>query len=263
MAHTSKLSTLMARTALARIEKDSSPLTSVHDIYKTSVRIFKDLYSKFPTVYKKDKDTQKSVIAFILSNVARKAVKVGDITIADFMEFYAMHKARIAVSMNDFGAFGDLLELLVRLYFVKTCFHNWKLLSVKAYGEIDLVSNKLGKVEIGHNGKTLSFGTMFDYMEGDYNAMIYGTFSVEDKEDIYTLCKEGKYIKACDYIGQYMCVWSNKYDFQNDMNNLSRGQGIVVKGDCIQVVYNDSKYKAFQDAIENKKFITLKEFLNK
>lgn len=261
MSHTSTLSTLAARTAIARIEKDETSLTTVKEIYQTSGKIYKELYKDFPTVYKND--MKKSVISFILSNVAKKAVKIGDITISDFMRFFAKHKAKIALEMNDFGAFGDLLEVLIRLYFVKKNFHNWKLLSVREYGKIDLVSKKLGKVEIGHNGKTLSFGTLYDYMEGDYNSIIYGTFSVEDKEEIYNYCIRGKYEKACEYVANYACVWNDKYIFQKDMDNLSRGKGITLKGDCIQVVYNDSKYNAFQNAVEDKKFVTLKDFLNK
>lgn len=261
MSHTSTLSTLAARTTIARIEKDTSSLTTVKEIYQTSARIFKELYKDFPTVYKNE--MKKSVISFILSNVAKKAVKIGDITISDFMCFLAKHKAKIALEMNDFGAFGDLLEILIRLYFVKKNFHNWKLLSVREYGKTDLISKKLGKVEIGHNGKTLSFGTLYDYMEGDYNAIIYGTFSVEDKEEIYNYCIRGEYEKACDYVANYACVWNDKYIFQKDMDNLSRGKGITLKGDCIQVVYNDSKYNAFQNAIEEGKFTTLKDFLSK
>lgn len=261
MSHNSTLSTLAARTALTAIEKDTTKLDTMKSIYQTSAQVFKQLYKDFPTVYKAE--MKKSVIAFILSNVAKKAVKIGDITITDFMKFYAKHKARIAVSMNDFGAFGDLLELLIRLYFVTRNFHNWRLLTVREYGKVDMISKMLGKTEIGHNGKTLSFGTMFDYMEGDYNAMIYGTFSVEDKEEVYKLCLAGNYLQACTYVAEYVGVWSDKYQFQHDMDNLSRGQGITVKGENIQVVYNDSKYKAFQDAIEAKKIVTLREYLNR
>ena len=261
MSHNTTLSTLAARTAISAIEKDNSSLKTSKDIYKTSGKIFKELYNAFPSVYKNE--MKKSVIAFILSNVAKKAVKIGDITISEFMAFFARHKARIAIAMNDFGAFGDLFEILVRLYFVKKNFHNWRLLSVKEYGKADIISKKLGKTEIGHNGKTLSFGTMFDYMDGDYQSIVYGTFSVEDKEEIYKYCISGDYEKACDYIAEYACVWSDKYQFQKDMDNLSRGKGIAQKGDCIQIVYNDSKYNAFQNAIEAGKIITLREFLNK
>lgn len=261
MSHNATISTLAARTALARIEKDTSSLNTVKEIYSTSSRIFKELYHNFPSVYKVD--MKMSVIAFLLSNVAKKAVKVGDITLGEFMQFLAKHKARIAVQMDDFGAFGDLLEVLVRLSFVQKNFRNWKMLSVREYGKADIVSSRLGKVEIGHNGKTLSFGTLYDYMEGNYDSMVYGTFSVEDKEEIYKYCIKGQYEDACNYVKEYMCVWENKYQFQHDMDSLSRGKGITLKGECVQVVYNDSKYKAFQDAIESKRFITLKEYLKK
>ena len=261
MSHTTTLSTLAARTAIARIEKDPSPLATVKDIYSVSAIIFKELYNDFPTVYKKE--MKKSVIAFILSNVAIKAVKEGYIKIAEFMQFYARHKARIALQMNDFGAFGDLLEVLIRLFLVTKNFHNWRLLSVREYGKIDLTSKKLGKVEIGHNGKTLSFGTLYDYMNGDYQSMIYGTFSPDDKKEVYSLCMHGNYIGACEYVANYACVWADKYQFQSDMDALSRGKGIAVKGECIQVIYNDSKYSAFQTAIENGTFITLKDWMNK
>lgn len=261
MSHTTTLSTLAARTAIARIENDTASLTNIRAIYETGGNIYRELYKNFPTVYKKE--MKKSVLAFVLSNVAKKAVKIGDITVSDFIRFFAKHKAKIALEMNDFGAFGDLLEILIRLYFVKVNFHNWKLLSVREYGKADLISNKLGKVEIGHNGKTLSFGTLYDYMEGDYTSIIYGTFSEMDKKEVYKECIKGHYSKACQYIAEYVCVWKDKYMFQSDMDNLSRGKGITLKGDCIQVVYNDSKYNVFQSAVESKKFVTLKDFLSK
>ena len=81
MSHNTTLSTLAARTAISAIEKDNSSLKTSKDIYKTSGKIFKELYNAFPSVYKNE--MKKSVIAFILSNVAKKAVKIGDITISE------------------------------------------------------------------------------------------------------------------------------------------------------------------------------------
>ena len=203
-------------------------------------------------------------MAFTLSSLARYAVKIGLINIIEYLKLYAMVKERNESLIKDFGAFGDLFEVLVRCALMrKLSLVRWSALSVKDVMHSDIISKKYGKIEVGHNGKTLTFGTLFDYMEGDYNAIIYGVFSEEDKTEIYNLCKNGEYEKTLDYITSYCALWENKYKFQEDIDGLTRGKGITVKGGQIQVVYNPSKYSAFLDALEEGKITSLFETLKR
>ncbi len=60
-----------------------------------------------------------------------------------------------------------------------------------------------------------------------------------------------------------MSIWDNKYKFQSDMDNLTRGKGITIKGGSIQVVYNPGKYKAFLNALEEGTFTSLYDILGR
>ena len=88
-------------------------------------------------------------------------------------------------------------------------------------------------------------------MAGKYTSVIYGVFSDIDKKTVYEYCKNKEYNKAIDYVCNYSAYWSDKYDCEKDLNNLSRGKGITAKAAGIQIVYNESKYNAFVSALEN------------
>lgn len=258
-SHSKTLPTVAAKTIVSMVKKDGDIINSCADIIKKGTEIVNELYERFPSVF--TEEIKPSVFAFSLSVVARKAVKDGTITIPEFMAYYSEHKARIASELQDFGAFGDLLELLVRLAFVPKNLRRASMLAVKSSNHADMISRKIGVAEIGHNGKTWTSATLFDYMDGDFSSVVYGMFSEEDKNDIYNLCITGQYEKAVDYISEYVCVWPNKYDFLHDMDSLSSGRGIALKGENVQTVFNDGKYRQFQNAIENGQFTTLAEFL--
>ena len=138
----------------------------------------------------------------------------------------------------------------------------WSMLSVKDIKTADISSKKYGIIEVGHNGKTLTCGTLLDYMSGEYTSVVYGVFSEEDKKEVYALCKNKQYDKAIDYICSYSAYWASKYDFQKDMDSLTRGTGITAKACGIQVVYNEGKYNAFLTALDNGVFKSLAETLN-
>lgn len=260
-SHGNTLPTVIAKTIMKVINDDNRTVNSAAAIAEISNNIIESLVNQFPDVF--TADIMKNVFAFTLCNVARKGVKQGTITVADYMSVFATHKAKISVELNDFGAFGDLVELLVRLYFVKVNLHNWTMLAVKSTAQVDLISKKLGKTEIGTNGKTWTQATLFDYMEGDFTAVIYGMFTDKMKADIFNLCACGEYVKGADYVANYMCVWADKYQYQKDLDNLSRGKGITLKGENVQTVCNAGKFDQFQDAIENGMFTTLKDYLKK
>lgn len=256
------ISTLQARTILSVIESYTKPIESKSDVEKVGKLAVKLCLDKFPSVFKKDE--VKSYMAFALSATAKEAVKNGSMKVLDYIAILAEAKEENETAIKDFGAFGDLYEILIRCALLrKISLVRWSALSVKEVETNDIESKKFGLLEVGHNGKTLTFGTMFDYMEGKYQSVIYGVFSDEDKAEIYDLCKEKNYSKAIEYVCTYSVYWSNKYDFQNDMDNLTSGKGITAKSCGIQVVYNAGKYKAFKDAIENGTFTSLLETLSR
>jgi hypothetical protein len=264
------LSTLQARTILYYIEKHAPAMYDKYDIEDFAFEVVEKIENDFPAQFPVDDSNGKannphfSYLAFTFAACARFAIKAGSLPILEYLSILAEVKEENEKDIHDFGAFGDLFEILVRCALMrKLSLVKWSALTVKAINTADIVSKKYGIIEVGHNGKTLSFGTMYDYMQGDYNSVIYGVFSEEDKKEVYKLCREKKYEKAIDYICSYSAYWASKYDFQNDMDNLTRGKGIAVKACGVQVVYNAGKYNAFVNALEEGKITSLAEILNR
>ena len=255
------ITTLQARTILSVINRYEKPIVSKTDVEKVGKLAVKICLDKFPSVFKKTE--AKAYIAFSLSATAKEAVKRGDLKVLDYIALLAEVKEENETAINDFGAFGDLYEILIRCAFLrKIALVRWSALSVKDVENNDIESKKFGIMEVGHNGKTLTFGTLFDYMEGKYTSVVYGVFSEEDKTQVYEYCKTKQYDKAIELVTSYSVYWSDKYDFQRDMDNLTTGKGITVKPCGVQVVYNTGKYNAFINAIENGTFTSVYETLN-
>ena len=254
------LTTLQSRTIVSAIHDFSGSLHTRENIEKAALSVVENLISLFPAQF--PSADRLSFVAFALSAGAKEGIKRNELTILDYLAMLADIKEGNEQTMKDFGAFGDLLEILVRCAFMKKLsLVRWFMLSVKDIKTADIISKKFGVVEVGHNGKSLTFGNMFDFMDGEYTSVVYGVFSDEDKKEVYSLVRNKQYEKAIDYIANYCGYWANKYDFQHDMDNLTRGKGITVKGANIQVVYNEGKYNAFVAALEDGKIASLADAL--
>ena len=264
------LSTLQSRSILYIIEHEAPTMRDKYEVEDYAVSVVEKVEKDFPEVFPVDSDHGKennphfSYLAFTFAACAKFAIKVGDLNILEYISILAEVKEGNEKDIHDFGAFGDLFEVLIRCAFMrKKSLVQWSMLSVKSIENADIVSNKYGIIEVGHNGKTLTFGTVFDHMAGNYNAIVYGVFSEEDKKEVYRLCREKQYEKALDYVTSYSVYWANKYDFENDMNSLTRGKGITAKKCGIQIVYNAGKYNAFVNALEEGKLVSLFDTLNR
>lgn len=258
--HENSISTLQARTILASILAFVGSLSTRENIEKAALSIVDNLMSLFPVQF--PSVDKLSFLSFALSSCAKEGIKRGELKILDYLSMLADIKQENESNRKDFGAFGDLLEVLVRCAMMKKiALVRWSMLSVKDIKTDDIISKKFGIVEVGHNGKTFSYGTMFDYMDGNYTSVVYGMFSDEDKEDIYSLVHHKEYDRAIAYISDYCGYWANKYDFQKDMDNLTRGKGITAKGANIQAVYNEGKYTAFVHALEEGTITSLADAL--
>lgn len=264
------LTTLQARSIIAYIEKYAPPMKNKYDVEDFASLVVDTMEKDFPAVFPVDNTAGKennfhfSYLAFTFSACAKFAIKCGDLNILEYISILAEVKEGNEKDFHDFGAFGDLFEILVRCAFMrKRSLVKWSMLSVKSIESADIISSKYGIIEVGHNGKTLTFGTVFDNMEGDYTSVVYGVFSEDDKKEVYNLCRNKEYEKALDYIASYSSYWKSKYDFEKDMNNLTRGKGITMKSCGVQVVYNKGKYNAFIDALENGTFVSLFDMLKR
>jgi len=237
-------------------------LTTMDDIEKASKKIINKLCVDFPEDY--NALNYHVILSFILYRVAQYAMKNGFIAPLAYLKMYAELKKNEFYNNDDFGAFGDLLETLVRVLFVR----NLSLvrpshIAVKPFGENDLISKKYGKIEIGNNGKTWTQGNRYDYMSGDFTSVVYGMFNNADREKIFNWMIDGQFEKALHMVSIRCAYWTDKYDFLNDINNVSRGKGICVKGGNIQCQCNESKYWAFRDKIDGGNYVTLADLLNK
>ena len=256
MSNRSTLSTLQARTAIEAVKKTDFNVQQIGELKKIAGTIYKDLIKRFPKNY--PADVRRPLIALVLSSVGMKAVQEKQVSEIEYLKLLAYEKEKIERICSDYGAFGDMVEILARIALIDN-FNLVKanMLKVKKFGAVDVNSKKYGKLEIGHNGKTLTQATLFDYMAGDYESILYGMFDEQDKQKVYAFCKKGNIGPALQIVSERMVYWNNKYDFQTDMDNLTSGKGITEKGQDIQVVYNPSKYRAFTEAIKKGKLIPL------
>ena len=255
------LSTLQVRTIISAVGLLDVDFTDKYIIEEHAFSVVESLQKAFPEDF--PIILSRRFVACALAACAKKGVQTGALPVAEYIGILSATKQDNETNLYDFGAFGDLYEVLIRCALVKvTNFFRCTTLYVKPMGETDIVSKKYGKLEVGHNGKTFTFGTLFDYMAGDYTGIIYGVFSKEDKMEIYRLCQEHEFQKAVDYVTSYSALWVDKYEFQKDIDNLSRGKGITKKSGCIQVVFNESKYNAFVNALANGTIKSLYETLH-
>lgn len=264
------ISTLQARSILYFIDNNAPAMRDKYEIENFAFSVVEKIEKDFPEMFPvddsngKDNNPHYSYLAFTFSACAKFAIKCGDLNILEYISILAEVKEGNEKDIHDFGAFGDLYEILIRCAFMrKKSLVKWSMLSVKSIENSDIISKKYGIIEVGHNGKTLTFGTVFDHMAGDYTSVVYGVFSEDDKKAVYDLCRSKQYEKALDYVTSYSAYWASKYEFENDMNGLTRGKGITVKKCGVQVVYNTGKYDAFLAALEEGKFTSVYEMLNR
>lgn len=259
--YSSSLSTLQVKTLLAMIAVLVFPaVIDCAYIASVSDSIVKQAVSLFPSVF--SIDCVSACFAFVQSAIARKAYELGIINLFDYVTMLAKEKESNAEKLNDKGAFGDLFEILVRIAIIG----NYNLvqasaLTVAEFKRIDVESKRYGKIEIGCNGKTWTQGTMFDYMAGNYDSVIYGMFSDIDKRLIITYCKQGNITQAIKEIKKRCGYWKDKYAFMDCLNHLGKNgkeiKAFSIRSGKIMNQFNDNMYYRFMEEIENGNITTL------
>lgn len=183
---------------------------------------------------------------------------------AEFLREYVAAKFA-AYEQGDRGARGDAVEAVTR-YYLKRKFITYNDVMTASIEKNDVTSKRLGKVEVGHNGKTFqqayvpadedknSF-TAENYMNGDFQVVVYGAFKKDFTAD--TLLNEEKFLGT-------MRVFTNKYEFPQAIagkHGLSSGWNIAHERATVQ--YNDSLRHRFDEYCAANQIPTLGEFLKK
>lgn len=255
------LSTLERKTLIAIINAfEIAFFSDIATLQDKIINAIDELIVKYPTVFVTA--GKKAYISFSLAYSAKKAVDINTITALEYIRILAHEKRNNASELNDYGAYGDLFEILIRIALIGNInlIHS-NTLHVKAINCVDIISKKYGKLEIGQNGKTWQEGTVFDFMAGSFTGVIYGVFSKQDINSVFDLCENGNIKKAIEYVASYSVLWQDKYEFLYDIDNLTAGKGITIKSKKIMSQFNPGKYNAFINAIENGKFKSLQETL--
>lgn len=261
MKHDNKLTMVQVKTLDALISRDLTILNSRIAIETCANNVVNVAIREFSKIYNVAEESL--YLAYTLAKTAMKAIKLKTLPVLDYIQIIAEQKqdgeknAQGLYKDNDYGAFGDLYEILVKCALVKNVnLIKARQLTVRELDDFDVVSKKYGKIEIGQNGKTLSQGSAIDYLSGDYKAFIYGVFDEMTKEQIYNACLQKDLALAIKIIKAYSAIFTDKYDFYR-LQNLRRGKIITIKSGKVMIQYNEQFYRMFINALENDYIISL------
>lgn len=261
MKHDCKLSLVQVKTLDALITHDITILNSRAAIAFVANKVVDfaiDNYSKLYNI-----TDRPLYLAYALAKTGLKAIKLKMLPVLDYIQIVAEQKrdgeqnAQGLYKDSDLGAFGDLYEILVKCALVKNVnLIKARQLTVRELDDFDVVSKKYGKIEIGHNGKTLSQGNALDFLDGDYKTFIYGVFDDMTKKQVYDACLQKDIATAIKIIKAYSAIFVNKYDFYK-LQDLRRGKIITIKSGKVMVQYNPQFYRMFINALENDYIVSL------
>lgn len=184
-------------------------------------------------------------------------------TIEEFVIKYIIHKFTIFDKLNDTGAIGDAIEMLIHLLAMRRTWRTQKRnLHVALIGDTDV---RLGGVrfEVGHNAKLWADSTIDDAMAGPFEGVIYGMIDNDEVEAIAELM-EKDFVRGITELANQLYVFTDKNEYLEVMqNDLGRSATIKYREDLNQMitVYNPSKRNAWVKRMEGAEFPTLTEYM--
>lgn len=184
-------------------------------------------------------------------------------TIEEYVIKYILHKFTIFDKLNDTGAIGDAIEMLIHLIGMRRTWRTQKKnLHVTRIRDTDV---RLGGVrfEVGHNAKLWADSKIDDAMAGPFEGVIYGMIDNADLMDIAEVMEED-FSKGVTELADMMYVFTDKMDYLRVMqNDLGRSETIKYREDLNQMitVYNGSKQNAWNKRMEGAEFPTLTEYM--
>ena len=184
-------------------------------------------------------------------------------TTEEYVIRYIRHKFVIFDKLNDTGAIGDAIEMVIHLLAMRRTWRTQrKNLHVSVIGNTDV---KLGgeRFEVGHNAKLWADSTMDDAMAGPFEGVIYGMIDNEEMMAIAELMEED-FSKGVTELANQLYVFTDKNQYLEVMqNDLGRSETIKYREDLNQMitVYNGSKQNAWIKRMEGAEFPTLTEYM--
>ena len=200
----------------------------------------------------------QAVLAYVLSYYELHNAIEHNMNIRDIVRNYAEFKKTAYYNCNDFGAFGDLIEVLTRLAIRKNInLAHISDIHVKRAFEDDITSSKYGKIEVGHNGK--SFNEPLENLE----SIVYGVFSDDDKLTIFDTCINGEIQTAIDVTSEMMYFFTVPQFIETLSEKVGRAKKFKINSrNQLQIVYHESMANAFIKYIEGQDEIkTLAEMI--
>jgi len=185
----------------------------------------------------------------VYNAIARRA----GISPVEYLRAFVRNKVEAYTEKNDKGAYGDILEVLVRLYCKPRAL--WQYADIRVRDALHTDATLRGHiVEIGHCGK--EFGPSWVNAE----LFIYAALLEGEKEYIAKLVINGAIDKALETVGTLFHVMP-ACDMARHFNAVSRGKGLrVTSTGKLQVVYNSSKSYAIAGYLDENT-ITLQEWI--
>lgn len=184
-------------------------------------------------------------------------------TVEQYVIKYIAHKFTIFDRLNDTGAIGDAIEMIIHLIAMRKSWRTQKKnLHVTRIRDTDV---KLGGVrfEVGHNAKLWADSSIDDAMAGPFEGVIYGMIDNDELMAIAELM-ENDFARGVTELADQLYVFTDKADYLNVMqNDLGRSETIKYREDLHQMitVYNGSKRNAWAKRMEGAEFPTLTEYM--
>lgn len=197
-----------------------------------------------------------SLAFYTMAKAERNGVKP-----VDMVKQYAAFKQATSEQLNDLGAFGDLWEVLLRIFCKPASLVRFNDLHVQVGSTTDI--NIRGKrCEIGTNGKTLADSTKEEPLHGPYDYMVYAVIDEDEKAAFFRLAKSGRVMEAARQAARCSYVFDKQTFFDLMATECGRKPAIQYKETAghWQVVYNPSKHSAFLKMVEKYKIPTLAEW---
>lgn len=186
--------------------------------------------------------------ALLACGLALRALRKA-VSLDEYMESYITYKRKAYKKLNDYGAYGDIVETLCHIaikgYFNRARMEN---AHVSDIGKFDFsFDNK--KVECGINGKTWREGTETNFSAGKYESVVYGMFNTEKMQDIFS---ENTLQDIIINTLQNLYYFPAKDDFFRFMASAGKKSALIqykAKIGIVQTIYNDSTEKSFLDKV--------------
>lgn len=243
----------------AKFIRDAKSAASKAEVLELAKEVVRDVIANGAKLESNPKDLTMAMFA-----CGRAAWEMEQAqTTEEYVIRYIRHKFTIFDKLNDTGAIGDAIEMVIHLIAMRRTWRTQrKNLHVTRIRDTDV---KLGGVrfEVGHNAKLWADSTMDDAMAGPFEGVIYGMIDNDEMMAIAELMEED-FTRGITELADQLYVFTDKAEYLEVMqNDLGRSETIKYREDLDQMVtvYNGSKQNAWIKRMEGAEFPTLTEYM--